>query len=301
MAIPERIVRLLRPSRRPAFYLGIGAPRAGTTWLHSNLRAAAGAGLWLPPVKELRFFRGQRHPGEKAGHGGRMLRETADPEDRAFLRRWLGTPDGDPDRYMALFPDRPRIGELSPIYSLMERDEAEALARLVAPRPLRVFYLMRNPYFRDISHVVFHMHRLQDRRAPYTADEYLDFVGTEEFRRRSDYDRTLAIWSDLPRRDPATGAALPRADLAAFYYDDLEADPRAFFAAFCRRMGLACDHARVQRTKQNKSGHGIRFDVDLPAALTDHLAARARASIGAMRRVPEARRRAWIAQIDALS
>jgi len=35
-------------------FLGIGAQKAGTTWLHLNLRRHPG--VWLPPVKELQYF-----------------------------------------------------------------------------------------------------------------------------------------------------------------------------------------------------------------------------------------------------
>jgi hypothetical protein len=40
-------------SRGPDF-LGIGAQKAGTTWLHANLRNHPD--LWLPPIKELHYF-----------------------------------------------------------------------------------------------------------------------------------------------------------------------------------------------------------------------------------------------------
>src|SRR5947207_15861690 len=44
--------------RKVPDFLGIGAARAGTTWLHSNLRRHPQ--IWLPPVKELHYFDLQR-------------------------------------------------------------------------------------------------------------------------------------------------------------------------------------------------------------------------------------------------
>ena len=35
-------------------FLGIGAQKAGSTWLHTNLKAHPG--IWLPPVKEIHYF-----------------------------------------------------------------------------------------------------------------------------------------------------------------------------------------------------------------------------------------------------
>ena len=40
-------------SRLPDF-LGIGAQKSGTTWLHHNL--SQHPGVWMPPVKELHYF-----------------------------------------------------------------------------------------------------------------------------------------------------------------------------------------------------------------------------------------------------
>ncbi|MFL5992247.1 MAG: hypothetical protein ACJ73W_09685, partial [Rubrobacteraceae bacterium] len=35
-------------------YIGIGAQKAGTTWLHRNLQAHPG--IWMPREKELHYF-----------------------------------------------------------------------------------------------------------------------------------------------------------------------------------------------------------------------------------------------------
>ena len=46
------------PPRMPSF-LGIGAARSGTTWLHENLRHHPQ--VWVPPAKELHYFDLLRH------------------------------------------------------------------------------------------------------------------------------------------------------------------------------------------------------------------------------------------------
>src|SRR5690348_13792012 len=54
-----RLSRLAMRNRRgetpplPTF-LGVGAPRTGTTWLHSNLRRHPE--IWMAPVKEIHYF-----------------------------------------------------------------------------------------------------------------------------------------------------------------------------------------------------------------------------------------------------
>lgn len=44
----------------PPDFIGIGAPKAGTTWLYYQLKDHPD--LWLPPVKELHYFNWPRFP-----------------------------------------------------------------------------------------------------------------------------------------------------------------------------------------------------------------------------------------------
>ena len=59
-------------------FLGIGAPRAGTTWLHENLKGHPE--LWLPYVKSLHYFDVKYYPlRDDAKHGisaGQLRRVT---------------------------------------------------------------------------------------------------------------------------------------------------------------------------------------------------------------------------------
>src|SRR3954453_9519065 len=54
-------------------FLGIGAPRTGTTWLHSNLRRHPE--IWMTPVKEVHYF-DKRH-----------LKRSENPYYRNHLRK----------------------------------------------------------------------------------------------------------------------------------------------------------------------------------------------------------------------
>src|SRR5438128_12200402 len=44
-------------------FLGVGAPRAGTSWLYQNLKPHPQ--IWLPPLKELHYFDFQRRGARK--------------------------------------------------------------------------------------------------------------------------------------------------------------------------------------------------------------------------------------------
>ncbi|MEM8633379.1 MAG: sulfotransferase [Pseudomonadota bacterium] len=270
------------------FYLGIGAPRSGTTWLYHNLRKTSD--LYLPPIKELRYFIGQRTPEQKEKQAAELLEKPqGDQRDIAFLEAWRDITDGDPAAYMNLFPSDGKIGELSPIYCTMGPKRVEAVKEAIGNRPTKVFLLMRNPYERDISHIIFSMHRQRDRTKPYTLGEYLEFVQHKRFRQRSHYKRTISTWRE------AFGE-----DLHLFYYDDLNENPKAFFEAFTAEMGLSGSAADIEEGKNNQSGHQARFKIDLPPDVLRLLRRRHLRTVKNMDFLTEARRDAWLETIKAV-
>ena len=58
-AILAKIVTTLDIISKGRAFLGIGAARSGTTWLHENLRHHPQ--VWVPPAKELHYFDLLRH------------------------------------------------------------------------------------------------------------------------------------------------------------------------------------------------------------------------------------------------
>lgn len=267
------------------FYLGIGAPRCGTTWLYANLRNASD--VYLPPVKELRYFSGFRSDEEKADQIARdRAKPMQDPRDPAFYDTWTTTPDNSAAHYLDLFPQTGKVGEISPIYCTLQRQRVIQIRRILADRRLRVFFLMRNPYDRDLSHIIFTMHRNRQRHDPYTTEEYLAFVDRPRFVSRSDYRATVITWQEVLR-----------GPIEKFYYDDLKADPVRFFTDFCDRMGVTGDADKISPGSNNSSGSQKKFAVTLPDAVHRHLIARHRDSVAQMKFLPDAQRDVWLAQI----
>ena len=245
------------------FYLGIGAPRSGTTWLYKNIRASTD--LYMPPVKELRFFRGPRSLRERTTQINTLLNTPRlSAADQQFVDTWRKTKDGDGAAYPGLFPTTGKIGEISPIYSIMNRKEIVNLRQYLDGFDVRAFYMLRNPFFRDRSHVVFSMHRQKNRTNPHSESAYKAFIETESFKRRSDYNRNINNWR-----------AVLRSDLNLFYYDELAAAPKRFFIRFCKRLDITCNRESLTRLGRNKSGSDGRFAVTLPPAIEDILRQRA--------------------------
>jgi hypothetical protein len=136
-------------------FLGIGAARAGSSWLYAVLERHPA--LWLPPVKELHYFDNLRHNKRHyrflrmrlaAGLGGGRRLSLWDA--RYFLGRRSD------EWYCRLFdPGRRRgliTGEITPAYSVLDE---RLLARIRALNPqVKLIFCMRDPVVRTWSSVM---------------------------------------------------------------------------------------------------------------------------------------------------
>lgn len=156
-------------------FLCIGAHKAGTTWLHSNL--ILHPKIWLPPFKELHHFDQQEHFEQKGhyrtGHFYRRalwlstilkgvqddLKEGGDVSEVNFeLLNWASTyaltpPEERTDQwYTGLFSaaveDRV-CGEITPAYATLNLHSFNRIRELNPE--IKVIFMMRNPVERTWS------------------------------------------------------------------------------------------------------------------------------------------------------
>ena len=218
-------------------FLGIGAPRAGTTWLHT--RCAQHPELWVPPVKELHYFDrspayqspvrlaepsplrrmlGRAAPAQQYRRGARRLVWQAFRRDVPGAWRWrarflLGYYD---DRwYASLFREAAGLvkGEITPGYSLLT-DADVARVRTLMP-DLKIIFLMRDPVDRAWSAV---------RRRDRSSGELLDLLYTPGILERGNYLHTLRTWEHH----------FPKEQIFIDFYDRLCEAPGALFQDVCR-------------------------------------------------------------------
>ena len=150
-----------RRDRVPHF-LGIGAQKSGTTWLHANL--SRHPGIFLPETKELHYFDWNFH-------------------------RPLG-------EYLAHFTragDRIR-GEITPGYSVLDDDRVDFIRR-IAPE-LRIVLLLRDPIERAWSQAVMNLVEIEGRPAEEIDDRtFIDHLSDDRVRLRNDYAGIIERWS----------------------------------------------------------------------------------------------------------
>jgi hypothetical protein len=205
-------------------FLGIGAMRAGSTWLHYNL--ARHPSVWLPPLKEIHYFDVQRTGPFIHSYYWQHLRTRLRSHLKArrvttsalrwdfnyFLRRrsdaW----------YQTIFtPARGQVaGEITPAYSVLDPATIADIRTLLPD--LRVIFLMRNPVERTWSHLVKSLARRLDRHIREVPDaEILAMIDSDAVRSRSDYLATLANWE----------AAFPASQMLIGFMEEIHECPEA--------------------------------------------------------------------------
>jgi hypothetical protein len=149
-------------------FLGIGAQKAGSTWLHENL--SQHPDLYLPPLKELHYFNDNFH---------RSLRS-----------------------YSNYFePGLDKIkGEVTPGYSVIPLDRVYYI-RCIMP-DVKIIFLMRNPIDRAWSHALMGLVSRPRRKYEDVAQsEFYDHFTSARSIARGDYRRILDRWmSVFPRK-----------------------------------------------------------------------------------------------------
>ncbi|MCC6306587.1 MAG: sulfotransferase [Rhodobacteraceae bacterium] len=148
------LARTIGPARAPDFY-GIGAEKAGTTWLWQMFRDHPAIGV--PRPKELRYFAGL-YLGTGAPRPAALpilLRNAAALQNRPLLLAQLATEirlaAGGDEAYLRILGKLrgDLVGDISPQYCML-RGEGLAHMQRLAPAA-RILLLMRDPVARAIS------------------------------------------------------------------------------------------------------------------------------------------------------
>ncbi len=194
-------------------FLGIGAQRAGTSWLYSQL--IKHPEIWMPPVKEIHFFaRFQHYPspndlattsphsrifGSKSRErlrviaGIKAISEHVMKGNLHQARWWSKWTFGyyNEDWYSGLFSlaeSHKECGEITPSYSILEDED---IAKIKALNPdMKIIFIIRNPIERAWSAIRFHVHSGANLRLD-SSDEIISVLKHPAMFLRGDYERTL--------------------------------------------------------------------------------------------------------------
>lgn len=233
-------------------FLGIGAQKAGTTWLHEALRARDD--IFLPPVKELHFWDqmldldvswiNHIHSDQPVSNRWvrnvrkeRRRRARSEPsQEETELRDWMNTfvfGDLSMEWYRSLF-DRhePVRGEITPAYAVLKEPVIE---RIRSELPdLRLVYLIRNPIEREWSSA-----QMALRRLGWDPTRVLRAA-----RRRSRYVENVECW------EGAFGAG----SVFVGFYDDIGHDPQGLLQGVADHIGAQSGPFDLPQGRPNAGG-----------------------------------------------
>ena len=223
-------------------FIGIGAQKAGTTWLYERMQAHPE--VWMPYQKELHYFDervGQRVTLQSRVRGSRPCdlrwrlqvkhwkknRQSWSPAELWWWARYFATSRYDDEWYLGLFaPAGDRIsGDISPRYALIDSD---AISHLHSVLPdARILYFARHPVERAWSQALMELPR---RVGPQFGDADLrrDFDAPAA-QARASYAETLDRWMEC----------FPPEQIFLGFFEDIVLRPDQLLDTVCDFIGLS--------------------------------------------------------------
>lgn len=227
-------------------FLCIGAQKAGTTWLMTNL--AAHPQVWTPRfVKELHYF-DKLHLGYKRDvmetyrKRGQKMVETK-PELAGYFEKVMDPAFAFTDPWyrhvFSVAPRRKKKGECTPLYCALPEAGVRHVHEL-APNAA-IIYMIRDPYDRAMSSLRMEM----DHRNVTDSDKLRPFLKSSLFMARGKYSENIPRWE----------AVFDRSKILYIPFGDVKADPLGVMRLIESHLGLSNHegyprlHDRINNTK----------------------------------------------------
>ncbi|SIS90719.1 sulfotransferase domain-containing protein [Paracoccus saliphilus] len=184
--------------------LGIGAQKAGTSWLHENLKQ--NKSLWMPPFKEIHFFDHKFVPPNRTwtdwhlNNGLERARETWKKQGILNQKRldWLYEVTSKPrfngnwyKKIFSLCPEDRLPVDITPEYSSIPKEGINFVARFLGA-DFKAIYVIREPVERALSQLRMNLRR--KKLSPKSRDEWLGMAMDDQVMERGDYLSHVARW-----------------------------------------------------------------------------------------------------------
>lgn len=186
-------------------FLGIGAQKAGTSWLYSNLRKHPD--LWLPPIKELHYFN-YRQNNYLQRRIDKIKNKRWQNILKAQLKEGISNKNFEHIRwvfkyflsiqndswYASLFePGREKVaGEITPDYASLNKDSVKHIYEVMPD--LKIIFMLRNPIERAWSYTFSHIKKDGEEIDSLSVSALIDRCTSSYSRSRGNYQKTLKIW-----------------------------------------------------------------------------------------------------------
>jgi hypothetical protein len=254
-------------------FIGIGAQKAGTTWLYRNLRTHPQIHM---PHKEVHYFDRRIHDRSNALtrlFGGReadaqwrrrvkrdltQMAKKRSLEDLAWIYRYYMT-SYDDEWYASVFqPEEGEVaGEITPAYSALDRDGVAHVFGLMPEA--KIVFFVRNPIERVWSNTVMSFDKVRKASVGFVPDDEL-FRKLERkgARKRTDYLGTLENW----------GAFYPEDRIFVGFLEDVRFRPAELLKRLYGFLGV---DQSFEPPRPSKRVH-TRSSGEMPRRVAVHLA-----------------------------
>lgn len=260
-------------------FLGIGAQKAGTTWLWENLRQHPE--IWTPPVKELHYFdRAPKYPSPSRLRIKSPWQRIQNQQYRQQIKQdlpqvfqhiqqgnwqtalWLlryrfGTYND--QWYLSLFPAQKDkvVGEITPAYSMLTAEDVEHISHLLPD--LKIIFLLRNPVDRAWSYVRFKT-KTQQFTETNNIDKIKQLIEQPDQIRRSDYLHTLSTWKTF----------FPEHNIFIGFFDEIVAHPASLLERISQFLGINSYHFHEELQLRREKIYASP-EIDMPDAIKVYL------------------------------
>ena len=258
-------------------FLGIGAPRSGTSWLYERL--AEHPDFELPRAKELHYFDRSmdypspntlandglagriKDPSWRRGVGGSCLRslKNRDAAELTWILKYYFADKYDDQWYVSIFASMNGIrGEITPAYMLLKDAD---IARMYSLFPsLKTVFLMRDPIERTWSS--YRKNYLREGRTLPDVASIISYLDSPQIAQRLNYLEALERYKKYSQ---------PGKILISFL-DAINEDPLCTLQEIVTFLGGDADKT-TQYCKINAVTNSSP-ELDIPNEIKDHLCAK---------------------------
>ena len=233
-------------NKKPDF-IGIGAQKSGTSWLHENLKNHADFDLL--PIKEAHYFtRDKKYSAhrkltvtspfirflnlEYAKNASKRLRaaKLTDKKTYNFYKKWFFGTYCD-SWYLSLFEEYKGIsGETSPSYCILSKQDIKRLYNLLPD--VKIIFLLRNPIERAWSSYRFKTRKITDNSINLIDESrILRHINTKSQLARSDYKTTIDHFTSV----------FPKEQFKIGFFDAIEEQPQKLLQEVTNYLGATSD------------------------------------------------------------
>lgn len=234
-------------------FVGIGAQKAGTTWLHVNLNEHPD--IWLPPTKEIHYFDGLGNMGQVKRNFNAFLKNSLDAkemdwEKMDFMRHFVFEVPKGTAWYKKLFQygNEKVHGEITPAYSIVGRERIEEL-KTINPK-VKIILLLRDPIERAWSNLRFDARKMKEDPNSWSEEKINEFLNKADNIAKTSYATIINNWR----------AVFSENQMLIRFYDEIKYDQMGLLKSVCDFLEVEFKQEYFKNVERNPS-KGLKFDI----------------------------------------